>query len=137
MIKYKNLIYGTVRECVDELWKLIDFNHAIFPNFDFATPYEGLTLEDFKDSDSPLDFGESWHGCKDLGLEFDADTISLLFGHYGGGGIQSLELFGDDEVKEKKWFMRCIASSVEEIGYSRMLPDDYILIEVKRKRRKN
>ena len=36
--KYDNftLVYGTLKECVDELWKKIDFKSHKFPRVDYA-----------------------------------------------------------------------------------------------------
>ena len=94
MIKYKNFIYGTVRECVEELWKLIDFETWVFPDFDFAAWVdEDLTLEDLEKHGWHC--GELWYGCKELGNVFNSDTFSLFFGHYGGGGVASLEIYED------------------------------------------
>ena len=95
MIKYNNLIYGTVRECVEELWKLIDFDNWVFPDFDFAAWVdEDLTLEDLEKKG--WNCGESWYGCRELGNVFNSDTFSLFLGHYGGGGIAGIEINDDD-----------------------------------------
>ena len=111
MIKYENLIYGTVRECVEELWKLVDLENRVFPDFDFAAwVAEDLTLEDLERKG--WNCGESWYGCKELGGVFDADTLSLFLGHYGGGGVASTELSDDEEGKDE--LIRAIIKSTDE-----------------------
>lgn len=124
MIKYKNLIYGTVRECVEELWKLIDFENWVFPDFDFAAwADEDLTLEDLEKHGWHC--GESWYGCKELGSVFNSDTLSLFFGHYGGGGVMAVEI-SDDNPDCKDDLIKAIrVSTGGELG-----EDDPTLFEI-------
>lgn len=111
MIKYENLIYGTVRECVEEVWKLIDFKAMDFPDFDFAAWVSDYsTMGDLEAHGS--DYASSWYGVKDLGNEFDSDTISLFFGHYGGGGVESMEIWGDSP-EDKDLLIQKICDSTD------------------------
>lgn len=130
MIKYNNLIYGTVRECVEELWKLIDFNEWKFPDFDFAAcASEGLTLKDLEKHGWHC--GESWYGCKELRSVFDSDTFSLFFGYYGGGGVVSLEIYKDaPECKDD--LIRAIRNSTN----GELEEDDPTLFEIVSQKRR-
>lgn len=127
MIKYGRYIYGTLNECVDELYKLIDFDNRKFPEFDFAAWVdEDLTVDDFRETKYPADLGESWYGCKDISDLFDADTFNIVFGHYGGGGIVALEVVGDYEPEEKRDIIKCIKISTDELD-----EDSYTLFEIR------
>lgn len=122
------VIYGTLRECVDELFKRIDFRKAKFPDFDFAAIIEeNLYPSDFPSS--PTDAAESWFGCKDLGNVFNTDTISLFIGHYTGGGIESMELRGEDIESEKETLMTRMGSATDDVGLGVLEPEDYTMFE--------
>ena len=132
MIEFNNgkVIYGTLRECVDEVFKRIDFEKTFpkFPDFDFAAIVEeGLQPADF--STDPTDNAESWFGCKDLGRVYQTDTISLFIGHYTGGGIESMELRGEDPEREKETLMVRMGASTDNIGFGVLDPDDYTMFE--------
>lgn len=124
------LIYGTLKECTDKLFKMIDFENMIFPDFDFASCVD----EDAESPEDAYESAESWFGVKDLGKSFDTDTISLMFAHYGGGGIESMELcyLKDyyDEEEPKKLFMQKIESSTSVAGIGELTPDDYTVFEI-------
>ena len=127
----RKLIYGTLRKCTDELFNLIDFEKMEFPDFDFAL----IVDEEAKSPEEAYDTAESWFGVKDLGGEFCTDTISLMFAHYGGGGIQSMEIhylhdYNDvDELKDE--FMKKITESTDDIGIGKLEPDDYTIFEIR------
>lgn len=123
-INGNNVIYGTLEECVAELFNRIDFRMSSFPDFDFATYVnDDITQKDMDDATDVCDLGESWYGCKDLGNKFfDSDTISVMFGHYGGGGIRALELY-DDECMEP--FIQTLIDS----AYGDLGRDSYTIFE--------
>ena len=130
MIKFNdgNVIYGTLEECVDELFKRIDFGKAKFPDFDFAAVVEeDLKQEDFPSD--PTDAAESWFGCKDLGRVYQTDTISLFIGHYTGGGIESMELRGEDIESEKETLIARIGIATDDVGLGVLNPDDPTMFE--------
>ena len=118
-------IYGTLEECVNEYWKRIDFENGTAPNVDYAAS----VLEDCVDCDDALDSAQGWFGFKNVKEAFDSDDIVFLFGHYGGGGVESLEVTGEYEM-EKDLLMRRIGSSTDECGYSVLEPQDYTLFLV-------
>lgn len=127
MLKYhENVFYGTLKECVDELYKLIDFEHKEIPRVSYSasttinaeTAYEAYTT------------AEGWFGFTDVGDVFDCDTISLMFAHYGGGGIECLELYGEDEELEKELIMQRIGNSTDSCGYGVLEPDDWTVFEL-------
>lgn len=121
------IIYGTLQECTNELFEMIDFDNADFPDFDFAASVS----EDCENEDDAYEEAEGWFGVKDLGENFDCDTISLMCAHYGGGGIRALELsYDSDEVDQKNDFMRMIGESTDEIGYGVLEPNDYTVFEI-------
>lgn len=112
-INGNDVIYGTVRECVKEVFRRIDFMNAKFPDFDFASwVEEDITQEEIDNAKDIINLGSSWFGCKDLGSQFfDSDTISVMFGHYGGGGINAVEIIDDDSFED---FLRALIESTED-----------------------
>lgn len=125
MIKYNNLIYGTLNECVNEIWKMIDYDTLQFPNFDYAALVsEDLTLEDLKRLGNNA--GSSWFGVKNMTNVFDSDTISLFTGHYSGGGINSLEI---DEYSKPEDLIDMIIYSTEDMSVE-VKADEYVLFEL-------
>ena len=129
MKKYKDyIIYGTLRECVDELWKMIDFKNGVFPDFDFAAS----VCENEDNACDAYDSGECWFGCKDIGKAFDCDTISLMIAHYGGGGITSMELTGE-YPDEKETLMRRIAEATDLCGCGVLEPYDFTVFEISKR----
>lgn len=130
MIRHENMIYGTVRECVKEILRMTDENHFMkFPDFDYAvdTP-EDLTLDDLEQYGNGI--GEIWLTCRDIAEMFDGDTIHLVSAHYGGGGMNCLELDPDymDECEDS--MVRLIENSSEDIGWG-VTAADHILIELR------
>ena len=123
----RKLIYGTLRECVDELWKIVS-RFPRFPRVDYAV----IVDEEAKSADEAYDSAEGWFGFKDVGYEFDCDTISLFFAHYGGGGITAVEI--DDhcyEDEQKEILMQRIGESTDSCGYGVLEPGDLTVFEVK------
>lgn len=118
------IIYGTLRECTDKLFKMIDFDNMQFPDFDFAA----VVSEECENADEAYEEAEGWFGVKDFGKNFDCDTISIMCAHYGGGGIRSLELTNEDDERES--FMRMIGESTDEIGHGVLEPNDYTVFEI-------
>lgn len=126
MMKFhENIWYGTLRECIDELYDLIDFEYYEMPIVNYAAS----APEKAKSAFEAYNESSGWFGFKDIGNDFDCDTISLLFAHYGGGGIESLELTGYDPEAEKKLLMEKIRNSTECCGYS-LRPDEYTVFEL-------
>lgn len=117
----KTIIYGTLRECVDELWDRMDLAHMPKVN------YAASVCEDEDSAEEAYGSAEGWFGFADLGSEFDSDTVMLLFGHWGGGGIECMELTGDEE--EKEILMERIGSSTDSCGYGVLEPDDITVFE--------
>lgn len=93
MVKNNKYICGTVKECVEEIWKMINWMEMRFPEFDFcgSCDIEELTEEELDTVKSPSELGSSWSGCKE-NFDFDSkgDSINLIFGYYGGGWFRSM-----------------------------------------------
>lgn len=126
MNKKKTVVYGTLEECVNEYYKRIDFENGTAPNVDYAAS----VWEDCEDVLDAYESAEGWFGIKDISEEFNSDTVTLLFGHYGGGGVESLELYGDDPETEKEILMQRIGSSTDDCGYGVLEPQDYTVFEL-------
>ena len=65
MIKKNNFIYGTIEECVNEIWKMIQYINGKprrFPEFDFCADVS--RIESFDDDVKAIDIGTGWYGCK-------------------------------------------------------------------------
>ena len=126
MIKYyeegRTILYGTLKECVDELWKTMDLAH--FPKVNYAAS----VMEDEESVKHAYDYASGWFGFADLGSEFDSDTVVLLFGHWGGGGVEVMELAGDES--EKEILMQRIGSSTDKCGYGVLEPNDMTVFEI-------
>lgn len=123
---HENIWYGTLRECVNEFYSLIDFEHVEMPRVDYAAvvnEYVDTAYEAYREA-------IGWFGFKNVAKEFDCDTITLLFAHYGGGGIKSLELTGEDPETEKKEIMSKITESTDAVGFGRFEADDYTVFEL-------
>lgn len=129
MVKSANgkIFYGTLRECVDELFTMIDFDNREFPAFDFASNVD----EDYETVESAWNDAESWHGVKPITHLFGCDTISIVIAHYSGGGIQSMEFYDDSSEDElKEMLIRKICESVDDIGYGWLNEDEYTVFEI-------
>jgi len=132
MIITDKYIYGTLRECVDELWKRIDFVKMKFPIFSFAA----VVSDDITDPDQFAWDAEAWFRCVDVTKMFQGDSytgFSLIFGYYGGTVTECMELFmesSDDEKSLKETFMQRIGNSTDLYGYGILAPDDYTVFEV-------
>ena len=126
MIKHdeegKTIIYGTLKECVDELWKTMDLVN--FPKVNYAAS----VCENEESVKYAYDNASGWFGFADLGSEFDSDTVVLLFGRWGGGGVEVMELTGDED--EKGILMQRIGSSTDKCGYGVLEPNDMTVFEV-------
>ena len=123
---HENIWYGTLKECVDELYSLIDdVKNGDILHVDYAA----IVKEDAKTAYEAYREAESWFGFRNVSNDFDCDTLTLLFGHYGGGGIECLELTGEDPETDKEEIMRAIANSTEALGIGRLEPNDYTVFE--------
>ena len=128
MIKkfHENIWYGTFKECVAELWKVIDFDHTEMPRVDFAVS----VMENASTAYEAYRNASGWFGIKNISEEFNADTISLIIARYGGGGIEGLELCGEDEEKEKADLMKRMSWSAGVCGYDLIKANDYTVFEL-------
>lgn len=120
------LIYGTLRKCVDEVYKLINFDHLEMPTIS----YSASTMKNAKTAYEAYRSAEGWFGIVNVRGTFDSDAIVMLFGHFGGGGIESLELNGEDEEEEKELIIQKIGSSTDSCGYGVLAPDDITVFEL-------
>lgn len=131
MEKYKNknsvVVYGTLKECVNELWKEIDFKTHKFPRVDYAAN----VWDSAENAQEAFDGAEGWFGFADTSNLFDCDTFTLLFAHYGGGGVESMEMYyGAEEEDLKEMLMQRIGSSTDQCGYGVLEPNDYTVFEI-------
>ena len=122
---HENIWFGTLKECVDEFYSLIDFVHCEMPRVDFAAIVDG----EAKTAYEAYRTAESWFGFKCMSHEFDGDTVALLFGHYGGGGVESLELTGNPEI-DKEAIIDKIANSTDNCGLGQLKTDEYTVFEL-------
>lgn len=123
--EHVDILYGTLKECVDELYGMIDFDYNVFPE----VIYSACTPEDAETALDANKNASGWFGIVNCNKEFATDSVVLLFGHFGGGGIESLELTGEDPEKEKEMIMQRIASSTIDCGYGALEPNDYTVFE--------
>lgn len=99
MIKTNKFIYGTIEECVNEIWKMIDFYDMEAPDFDFCGDVrEDITETGIKNASTASELGNEWYGCK-VNRDFDPfkESINLIFGYYGGGYFDSICIWDEDE----------------------------------------
>lgn len=125
----KTILYGSLCDCTRGLFDLIDWDGA-FPNVDFAAVVD----EDAPSANAARKTAEGWFGIKDFGKKFDADTFSLMFAHYGGGGVESMELMPPEDSERDAFeteFMEHIGASTSAVGYGALGPDDMTVFEVK------
>lgn len=122
---HENIWYGTLKECIDELYGLIDFEHKTMPRVD----YSAYAPEDAKTAYEAYSAAEGWFGIVKCENDFDSDGIVLLMGHYGGGGIQAVELTDENPEEEKMLLMRQIRNSADDCGYC-LLPHEYTVFEL-------
>ena len=116
MIKTERYLYGTVVECVNEIWKRIDFDKMTMPSFDFCGyPYEDNTEDDLKNAEDGTDLGERWYGCK-ANYDFDPNhcSLNIILGYYGGGDFYSVCIYEDDEDAKRELIEKiCDAAGIE------------------------
>jgi len=121
----RTMLYGTLKECVDAIWDMIDFDNMIFPDFDYAiNNTDNLTRSEIYNKEDNAATG--WYGCKDMKEFFCGNTISLMFGYYSGGFLQCLELTGE-YADEKQELIECIISTT----YGNIEENNMILIELR------
>lgn len=120
MVKTERFIVGTVKECINEIWKLIDWSTMTFPDFDFCIdPYEDAE-SNIENAEDGCDLGEAWCGAKG-NYDFDprGTSINVIFGYYGGGDFYSLCMYDDDEeYKEMIIQKMCDTANGELTPYS-------------------
>lgn len=119
MVKVGRFMYGTVRECVNEIWKRIDIDEAKFPDFDFC---DDPGLDDSEDIEKEMgeakegtDLGSGWYGVK-ANDDFDPGytSINVICGYYGGGAFEGMAIDEYDDVyKESFLRMICNVSDME------------------------
>ena len=121
------IIYGTLRECVDELWKIIEENDYTYcPRVDFAAVVD----EDAENGKEAYESAEGWFGFKDYGDDFNTDTISLCFAHYCGGGVAAMEIDLEHGEDQKEILMNTIGYSTDQCGYGVLEPNDMTVFEI-------
>ena len=117
MLKAKRFLYGTVEECVEEIWKRIDFENMEFPEFDFCNdPYDdNITEDDLNNAEDGTDLGDGWSGCK-VNNDFDSKyaSFNLIFGYYGGGCFEALCICDGDENDDR--VKREMVSKICDVG---------------------
>lgn len=105
MIKTDRYLYGTVEECVNEIWKRIDFDMMTMPSFDFCgdPDKEDITEDDLNNAKDGTDLGSSWCGCR-ANYDFDPQhySLNIIIGYYGGGDFYSICVYEDDEEYKKE-----------------------------------
>ena len=123
-------IYGTLQECVDDLFERIDLTKP-FPEFDFAAE----VIEDSEDADIVYDNATGWFGCKDMAKEFDSNLFELIICYYGGSGLECVEVGEDDGSfieEEKRAMISVIGNATDIAGYGVLNPNDYTIFEYKK-----
>ena len=103
MIKTDRYLYGTVEECVNEIWKRIDFDMMTMPSFDFCYNAFDNTEEDVINAKDASNLGDGWFGCK-ANYEFDPQhySLNIIIGYYGGGAFYSVCIYEDSEESKKE-----------------------------------
>ena len=117
------IIYGTVEKCVNEVFRRIKFNGTPFPDFSWAVCVD----EEVTDACDAYESASGWFGCRDVGGPLDA-PFSIIFNHYGGGGMECIELSEDYLETAKPLFTNKMLDSCDECGYT-LRKDDRIVIE--------
>ncbi len=121
----RTMLYGTLKECVDAIWDMIDFENMIFPDFDYAiNNTDNLTRSEIYNKEDEA--ATWWYGCKDLKRFFAGETISLMIGYYSGGGLQCLELTGKRYTEKAELIDRMILSTDYRVD-----EDDMVLVELR------
>ena len=125
------IIYGTLRECVDELWKMVFLDEKLpkFPRVDYAAS----VIENADSVEEAYKNAEGWFGFVEVGGLFNCDTFSLFFAHYGGGGVTAMEIepaWECSEKESKELLMRRIGESTDSCGYGVLEPGDYTVFEI-------
>lgn len=134
MIKTNNLIYGTVKECVTEIVNLINWDTMECPAFDFcASVNDEITFEKLKLVKSGIYSGlfSAWYGCRDVSriFEGECETISLLFGCYGGGGGELVELMYEERY-EIESIIKWICNAIDNSTRGELKESDMTLFEI-------
>lgn len=124
MLKNEKFICGTVEECVNEIFKMIDWNKMEFPDFDFCSDgfFEDLTQEELDEAENITYLGTGCYGCK-RNSDFDSlrESIDLIFGYYGGGWFRSMCLDDDeyeDEYKKEMISIICEGADLRPEWYT-------------------
>ena len=118
-------IYGTLKKCVDELWKRIDWEKKSCPAVDFAAVID----ENCKTTEDARKDAEAWFGIKDVTKMFQSENIELIINYYGGGGLECIELI-DDSEDTKLALMQRIGNATDMAGYGILNPEDTTLFEI-------
>ncbi len=130
MIIEGNKIYGTLKECVEELFKRIENCGGIFPEFDFCAD----CLEEAKSMKEAYNSSSGWFGCKDISELFDnTQSYSLVLDYYGGGATESADLDMTDR-EDMEIIISRIGSCTDNIGYGVLNPNDYTIFEFKERK---
>lgn len=127
MTKTNRFICGTVRECVTEIVRMINWDNMEIPDFDFCEncDLEGITLEDVEEAvANEISLGSGWYGAKNVSHIFDGkgNSIALLFGYYGGEGYEVVEI-GYDEKSETNMIIDLICDAITNSTRGELRPD--------------
>lgn len=118
-------IYGTLKKCVDELWKRIDWEKKYCPEVNFVA----IVDESSVSVEEAWKSAEAWFGIKDVTKMFQSENIELIINYYGGGGLECIELI-DDSEDTKLALMQRIGNATDMAGYGILNPEDTTLFEM-------
>lgn len=131
VVERNNMIYGTVKECVEVLANNINWSTMSFPEFDFCVePYDDITPEKMESTSEGCDLGSWWHGCRNVTDIFGGKRsyIVLLFGYWGGGGASIAEISCDERGMTDEIVKR-ICKAIEE-STGELTPDSVTLFDL-------
>lgn len=101
LAKGKMMFYGSAKELVKVISRLVDFDTLEFPSVDFA---EADNIDEAAIKEKGLQWAcnnaESWFGIKSINSGFDSSSMELLGNYYGGGCGVYTEIYEEGEIEE-------------------------------------